>query len=277
MDSVPAKDDQSESKPNEVDDCDDDGDDGDDDDDDDGGDGDDENSKTSSQGDSRDQPKKEDDESPAESGPFGQIPKLIVPDESAVADSGETETPAGQDISGAASPTPTQPETAESTATATTGRWRGGFRGTRRGARGGRGRNGRGRGGKIAAASPIERDLSPKVGAMVQQLRNRQRELGHAFRKVAASQRTALLVLATRSEARLMKDPKAHTSSNMYQGVLDDLEVRLAKARELIKREYEYREQTAKICLSAEKHRIQTNFEVGSFPFLGFFYVFKTK
>lgn len=190
------------------------------------------------------------------------VPELVISTEQPIAESGEANTPAGQDVSVSGISTPIPSEAAELSASVGTGgpgRWRGGFRGGRRGGRGGRGRNGRGRGGK---QFHVERDLSPKAGAVVQRLRQRQKELSHAFRKVAASQRTALLVLASRSESRLIKDPKAHMSTSLYHDVLDGLEGRLHKAQDRVKKEYDYREKTANIWLAAEEHRIKTHFDV---------------
>ncbi|EFR01307.1 hypothetical protein MGYG_04313 [Nannizzia gypsea CBS 118893] len=139
------------------------------------------------------------------------------------------------------------------------GRWRGGARGTRRGGRSVRGRSGGGRGGGRQLVA--DRDLSPKAGAVVQRFRQRQKDLGQIFRKVAAVQKSAVLALATRSEALLIKDPKAHMASNLYSEVLQGLEKKLRKAEDLIEKEYNYRERNLDVWRETEEFRIKTHFE----------------
>ncbi|KAK2746175.1 hypothetical protein FQN57_003297 [Myotisia sp. PD_48] len=188
------------------------------------------------------------------------IPRLLIPEDSVV--SSEFGTPrelSPSDIGISGAPTPSEAaELSSSAIPSTSGRWRGGFRGTRRGARGARGKSSRGRGGRLV---PIERDLSPKAGAMVQKLRHRQKELNHSFRKVASAQRRALLVLATRTEASILKDPKAHLATGLYHEVLDDLEGRLEHAHGLVTLEYNLREQVLNVWRETEEYRIKTNFE----------------
>ncbi|GBF61274.1 hypothetical protein TMEN_3752 [Trichophyton mentagrophytes] len=139
------------------------------------------------------------------------------------------------------------------------GRWRGGFRGTRRGGRSVRGRSGAGRGGGRQLVA--DRDLSPKAGAVVQRFRQRQKDLSQIFRKVAAVQKSAVLALASRSEALLIKDPKAHMASSLYNEVLQGLEKKLRKAEDLIEKEYSYREQNLVVWRETEEFRIKTHFE----------------
>ncbi|KAF3479447.1 uncharacterized protein GIQ15_06423 [Arthroderma uncinatum] len=138
------------------------------------------------------------------------------------------------------------------------GRWRGGFRGTRRGGRSVRGRSGGTRGGRQLLA---DRDLSPKAGAVVHRFRQRQKDLSQVYRKVAAVQKSALLALASRSESLLIKDPKAHISSNLYDEVLQGLEKKLRTAEDLIEKEYGLREHALSVWRETEEFRIRTHFE----------------
>ncbi|KAI1952916.1 hypothetical protein LOZ57_001000 [Ophidiomyces ophidiicola] len=115
------------------------------------------------------------------------------------------------------------------------------------------------------AAAPrmhaYDRNLSPSASAAVKKLRDRQRELQGAFRRVSSAQRAALLVLANRSESRLAKDPKAHMSTPLYQEVLDGLEARLEKQKALINREYDLKVQCEKQYLEAAQYWINSGFE----------------
>ncbi|KAM5474780.1 hypothetical protein MferCBS49748_000187 [Microsporum ferrugineum] len=138
------------------------------------------------------------------------------------------------------------------------GRWRGGFRGTRRGGRSARGRSGGARGTRQLVA---DRDLSPKAGAVVQRFRQRQKDLSQIYRKVAAVQKSAVLALASRSEALLIKDPKAHMASSLYNEVLQGLEKKLKKAEDLIQKEYSLRERALDVWRETEEFRIRTHFE----------------
>ncbi|KAK2880147.1 hypothetical protein FQN49_000526 [Arthroderma sp. PD_2] len=138
------------------------------------------------------------------------------------------------------------------------GRWRGGFRGTRRGGRSVRGRGSGTRGGRQLLA---DRDLSPKAGAVVHRFRQRQKDLSQVYRKVAAVQKSAVLALASRSESLLIKDPKAHISSSLYDEVLQGLEKKLRKAEDLIEKEYDLREQVLAVWRETEEFRIRTHFE----------------
>ncbi|KAM5458321.1 hypothetical protein MaudCBS49596_000234 [Microsporum audouinii] len=138
------------------------------------------------------------------------------------------------------------------------GRWRGGFRGTRRGGRSARGRSG---GARSTRQLVADRDLSPKAGAVVQRFRQRQKDLSQIYRKVAAVQKSAVLALASRSEALLIKDPKAHMASSLYNEVLQGLEKKLKKAEDLIQKEYSLRERALDVWRETEEFRIRTHFE----------------
>ncbi|PGH02002.1 hypothetical protein GX51_04934 [Blastomyces parvus] len=146
------------------------------------------------------------------------------------------------------------------------GRGRGGFRGRARGrgwtrgrGRGGRGR-GAGRGGRGGRLQPIDRERSVSPSPVIKQLRERQKELDRVFRRVAAAQRTALTVIANRSEAKLVKDANAHTTVPEYHQVMKALKARLQKRLEVIENEYHWRTKTADALLEANKERVNSNF-----------------
>ncbi|KAK2745725.1 hypothetical protein FQN55_006045 [Onygenales sp. PD_40] len=172
-----------------------------------------------------------------------------------------------------ASPAPTQSETAElSSSTVPSvgpgrGRGRGGFRGRARGRGGwtrGRGRGGRGRGsgrgGRGSRLQPIERDMSLSPSPVVKQLRERQKELEKVFRRVAAAQRTALAVIATRSENKLIKDSKAHMSVPEYEQVMAELQDRLQQRLDIIEHEKKWKMKAADILFETNNDRVNTNF-----------------
>lgn len=156
------------------------------------------------------------------------------------------------------------------------GRGRGGFAGRARGRGSGRvrGRGARGRGGKSARGrrlQPLDANRSPSPGPVIKQLRERQRELDRFFKKVAAAQRLALQVIASRSENRLVRDSKAHMSVKEYQEVMDGLRERLEMRQNFLKDEFDYYENSAKVAYEAEVDRLGMNFNVGVF-FSSFFF-----
>ncbi|KGY15855.1 hypothetical protein PABG_11094 [Paracoccidioides brasiliensis Pb03] len=172
-----------------------------------------------------------------------------------------------------ASPAPTPSETPELPATnlpsgAGRSRGRGGFRGRVRGRGGGwtrgRGRGGRGRGsgrgGRGGRLQPIDRDMSLSPSPVIKQLRERQKELDRVFRRVASAQRTALTVIANRSEAKLIKDAKAHMAVPEYDQVMNDLKAMLQKRLEVIENEYNWRTKTADALFEANKERVNASF-----------------
>ncbi|KAL4952530.1 hypothetical protein BDW69DRAFT_185343 [Aspergillus filifer] len=108
----------------------------------------------------------------------------------------------------------------------------------------------RGRGGTRAArsgrlrhqhdrSSDIEFERSPSPSAATQKLRDRQRELDKAFRKVAAAQRLALAVLATQSEKRIARDKNAHKAVPEYDHITAILKAQLRERQDTLRREYD--------------------------------------
>ncbi|OAX77784.1 hypothetical protein ACJ72_07913 [Emergomyces africanus] len=203
------------------------------------------------------------------------VPALRIHNADSPAQSIELESPlAAQEASPtelSGSPAPTPSETGELSASTvpslpSRGRGRGGFRGRARGrgwtrgrGRGGRGR-GAGRGGRGGRLQPIDRERSLSPSPVIKQLRERQKELDKVFRRVASAQRTALTVIAKRSEAKLLKDPKAHMAVPEYDQVMKDLKARLQKRLEVIENEYNWRAKAADALLEANKERVNANF-----------------
>lgn len=171
-------------------------------------------------------------------------------------------------------------------------RGRGGRRGGRgsRGSRGGRGRR-RGRGGRSRSAARVnsikrgtgrgrargfrgrirrhsnmsdrgEFHRSPSPSAEAQKLRDRQRELDKAFRKVAAAQRLALAELASQSENRATREKDAHINVPEYDEINLQLRERLQMKQEALRQEYALRVDQETRLLAAEKERINENFRV---------------
>lgn len=163
------------------------------------------------------------------------------------------------------------------------GRPRGGHRGGRgrrrgRGARnrqsvritsrrgGGRGRASRARGirpgRQFINSDDIEfrRSLSPSAEA--QKLRDRQRELDKAFRKVAAAQRLALAELATQSEKRLTRDRNAHIDVEEYEQINALLMEKLRQRQTALRNEYDLRVEQEMRLFAAENERINQKFRV---------------
>ncbi|PGH06471.1 hypothetical protein AJ80_08165 [Polytolypa hystricis UAMH7299] len=207
--------------------------------------------------------------------PTRSVLKLTIPNLSSAAQSAEPESAsvaAASEASGSPAPTPSEtvelPASTVPASPATRGRGRGGFRGRARGrggggrgrGRGGRGGRGAGRTGRGGRLQPIERERSPSPSPVMKQLRERQRELDKVFRKVAAVQRTALSVIAARTETRLVKDRKAHTAVKEYKEVMGGLQDRLKKRQELIQAEYDWKVRAATVWLASNRDRIRGNF-----------------
>ncbi|PGH18306.1 hypothetical protein AJ79_00645 [Helicocarpus griseus UAMH5409] len=204
------------------------------------------------------------------------VTRLSIPNIASLSPSVELESPsAAQEATPtemSASPAPTPSENAELSAStlpsiAGRGRGRGGFRGRARGRGGwtrGRGRGGRtrgaGRGGRGGRLQPIDRDMSLSPSPVIKQLRERQKELDKVFRRVASAQRTALTVIANRSEAKLIKDPKAHMAVPEYDQVMSDLKARLQKRLDVIENEYKWRVKSSDTLLEANIDRVNSNF-----------------
>lgn len=132
----------------------------------------------------------------------------------------------------------------------------------RRGA--GRGRASRVRGGRAHAnfSDDVEFRRSPSPSAETKKLRDRQRELDKAFRRVAAAQRLALAELASQSENRLMRDKTAHATVAEYEIVKAALRERLQAKQEELRHEYELKVEQEMRLLEAEKGRINESFRV---------------
>ncbi|KAL4787807.1 hypothetical protein BJX76DRAFT_353847 [Aspergillus varians] len=159
--------------------------------------------------------------------------------------------------------------TASTTAKATRGgRTRGRGRGARNRTAARYGVSRRGRGGARAArsgrtgrqndrSSDIEFERSPSPSAATQRLRDRQRELDKAFRRVAAAQRLALAMLATQSEKRLARDKNAHKAVPEYDDINSVLKAQLHKKQDLIRREYDIKVAQENRLFQANKEAIE--------------------
>ncbi|KAL4926083.1 uncharacterized protein BDV17DRAFT_162230 [Aspergillus undulatus] len=160
---------------------------------------------------------------------------------------------------------------AESIATKATrgGRTRGRGRGAARNRTSARfGVTRRGRGGTRAArstragrqndrSSDIEFERSPSPSAATQKLRDRQRELDKAFRKVAAAQRLALAVLATQSEKRIARDKNAHKAVPEYDHITSVLKAQLRERQDTLRREYDLKVTQENRIFQANKEAIE--------------------
>lgn len=148
---------------------------------------------------------------------------------------------------------------------------RGGFRGGRKSARG-RARGGRG--GRQSAAGrlqPITQSLPTSPAPLSKQLRERQKELERAYRKVAAAQKIALGVIASRSMTSLIKDPKAHTDTPLFDKVKSELDRKLKQRMAQIDSEHDFKVQAATNEKDCKEHALKTNYKVGrSFVFQSF-------
>ncbi|KAL1959009.1 hypothetical protein VTO42DRAFT_3250 [Malbranchea cinnamomea] len=139
---------------------------------------------------------------------------------------------------------------------------RGGFRGRLNGPRKAVRGRARGRGGKQLASGrlqPLSPSMPPSPVPLSKQLRERQKELERAYRRVAAAQKIALAIIATRTQTRLVKDPKAHTATPLYQKVLDELDKRLKERHHQIDREYELKVLEANIEADCAEFNLKAN------------------
>ncbi|KAL3431144.1 hypothetical protein BDV09DRAFT_199000 [Aspergillus tetrazonus] len=148
------------------------------------------------------------------------------------------------------------------------GRNRGRGRGARNRTSARFGVNRRGRGGTRAArsartgrqndrSSDIEFERSPSPSAATQKLRDRQRELDKAFRRVAAAQRLALAVLATQSEKRIARDKNAHKAVPEYEEVSLSLKTHLREKQDILRREYDLKVAQENRIYQANKEAIE--------------------
>lgn len=103
---------------------------------------------------------------------------------------------------------------------------------------------------------------SPSPSAEAQKLRDRQRELDKAFRKVAAAQRLALAALVTQSEKRLTRDKSAHIDVAEYEEVNALLRERLLERQTACRRKYELEVEQENRLFAAECERINAKFRV---------------
>ncbi|KAE8382093.1 hypothetical protein BDV26DRAFT_300157 [Aspergillus bertholletiae] len=161
------------------------------------------------------------------------------------------------------------------------GRSRGRGRGGRSRAAARSGSNKRGRGGTRAArggrtgrqydrSSDVEHDRSPSPSAATQKLRDRQRELDKAFRKVAAAQRLALAVLASQSQKKLSRDKNAHKNVPEYEEINSLLKTRLERRLEVFRHEYELRVEQENKLFAAKREAVEERFRVSPIFYLTF-------
>ncbi|KAL2824010.1 hypothetical protein BDW59DRAFT_89890 [Aspergillus cavernicola] len=133
----------------------------------------------------------------------------------------------------------------------------------------------RGRGGTRAArsgrtgrqndrSSDIEFERSPSPSAATQKLRDRQRELDKAFRRVAAAQRLALAVLATQSEKRLARDKNAHKAVPEYDEISELLKTQLREKQETLRRERDIKVAQENRLFKANKDAIEDRYRVSA-------------
>lgn len=109
---------------------------------------------------------------------------------------------------------------------------------------------------------------SPSPTPATQKMRDRQRELDKAFKKVAAAQRLALSVLAEHSQRKLARDKNAHKKVPEFDEVNRQLQERLERHREILRREYEYKVANANRVLAFEKENLEIQFRVSSCRFV---------
>lgn len=129
----------------------------------------------------------------------------------------------------------------------------------RGGTRSGRGRAGR----QLDRSSDVEPDRSPSPSAATQRLRDRQRELDKAFKKVAAAQRLALAVLATQSERRIARDKNAHKDVPEFEEVNQQLQERLRQKKDVLRREFELKVEQENRLFQAYREVVEERFQVG--------------
>ncbi|KAA8643127.1 uncharacterized protein ATNIH1004_009889 [Aspergillus tanneri] len=131
-------------------------------------------------------------------------------------------------------------------------------RGSTRSARGGR--SGR----QYDRSSDVELERSPSPSAATQKLRDRQRELDKAFRRLAAAQRLALAVLASQSEKKLSLDKNAHINVPEYDEISSLLKDRLRGRLEVFYREYELKVEQENRLFTANKEAIEERFRAAA-------------
>ncbi|KAI2860010.1 hypothetical protein CBS147343_81 [Aspergillus niger] len=172
-----------------------------------------------------------------------------------------------EEIEGSTPEVATESTAGKATRGRTRGRGRGGrSRGSARFAvnKRGRGAARSGRGGRtgrqLDRSSDVEPDRSPSPSAVTQKLRDRQRELDKAFKKVAAAQRLALAVLATQSEKRLARDKNAHKNVPEFEEVNLQLKERLNGRKEVLRREYELKVAQEHRLFEANKQAIEERY-----------------
>ncbi|KAH8434674.1 uncharacterized protein LDX57_012314 [Aspergillus melleus] len=151
------------------------------------------------------------------------------------------------------------------------GRGRGGrsraaarFAASRRGRGGTRSTRGGRTGRQLDRSSDVELERSPSPSAATQKLRDRQRELDKAFKKVAAAHRLALAVLADQSEKKLARDKNAHKNVPEYDEINDLLQERLRERKELFRREYELKVEQENRIFAANKEAIEERFRASA-------------
>ncbi|KAI9040269.1 translation initiation factor 6 [Aspergillus affinis] len=151
------------------------------------------------------------------------------------------------------------------------GRGRGGrsraaarFAASRRGRGGTRSARGGRTGRQLDRSSDVELERSPSPSAATQKLRDRQRELDKAFKKVAAAHRLALAVLADQSEKKLTRDKNAHKNVPEYDEINDLLQERLRERKELFRREYELKVEQENRIFAANKEAIEERFRASA-------------
>ena len=194
------------------------------------------------------------------------IPELTISGSAPVSQS-VTNSPLGRETplsALSASPAPTMSDVGESSAPPSR---RGGFRGRASGGRkNARGRARGGRGGRqlvTGRLQPISPSRPPSPAPLSKQLRERQKELERAYRKVAAAQKVALGVIASRSMTRLIKDPKAHMDTPLFDEVNRELDRRLKQRMVQIDSEHDFKVQAATNEKDCKEHSLRTNYDVG--------------
>ncbi|KAL2866285.1 uncharacterized protein BJX67DRAFT_382090 [Aspergillus lucknowensis] len=113
-------------------------------------------------------------------------------------------------------------------------------------------------------SSDIEFERSPSPSAATQKLRDRQRELDKAFRRVAAAQRLALAVLATQSEKRLARDKNAHKAVPEYDELSLALKARLRERQDALRREYDLKVAQENRIFQASKESIEDRYQASA-------------
>lgn len=153
------------------------------------------------------------------------------------------------------------------------GRGRGGrsraaarFAASRRGRGGTRSARGGRTGRQLDRSSDVELERSPSPSAATQKLRDRQRELDKAFKKVAAAHRLALAVLADQSEKKLARDKNAHKTVPEYDEINDLLQEKLQERKALFRREYELKVEQENRIYAANKEAVEERFRVSDQP-----------